>query len=302
MVELVLVGSRPLAEAGFLTGVDPGALVIDASKLEFACPLDLAGIVATAHWAAGSAIRVTLRLPGDPAACSYLQRMDVLRRMPSRTQILGRVPPDARTDRRDRLMEVTALNQGNVDDISERVGSLVMTFYGADTKPAGAAVVRACGELMSNATEHGSSEQGAFVAVQMYTGTTTEAQRLEFAVCDTGVGVMNHLRRNPEHAYLTRDEQAIRKAIRKGVSGVVAAKRGNGLYDAIEDTRRLGRVDFQMRSGRGEVRVVGTRRNHTETETGRPDQTGGTWAFLTHTSLEGNPNCGSLGTMKPEKR
>src|SRR5579875_1190831 len=51
-VELVLVGDRPLGEAAFLSGAGSDSLAIDATKLTFACPLDLAGIVATAHWAA----------------------------------------------------------------------------------------------------------------------------------------------------------------------------------------------------------------------------------------------------------
>ncbi|HEY0167138.1 MAG TPA: hypothetical protein VGB75_08860 [Jatrophihabitans sp.] len=280
-MELVLVGDRPLAEAAFLSGSGTDNLVIDAAKLSFACPLDLAGIVATAHWAAGGAIRVTLKLPSDPAATAYLQRMDVLRQMPARTQIVGRVPPDARTDHHGSLMEVTALNERNVDDLSERLGPLVTGFY-KDGSKAGAAVFRACSELMSNATEHGLSERGAFMAVQLHTGRTTGSPRLEFAVCDTGIGVMNHLRQNPRHAHLTRDEVAIAKAIRAGVSGVKSELRGNGLSDAISDTSRYGRVDFQIRSGKGEVRVAGGPESRRTSSSGRPDQTSGTWAWLTH--------------------
>jgi hypothetical protein len=280
-MELVLVGSRPLTEAAFLAGVGPDHLVIDATKLTFACPLDLAGIVATAHWAASASIRVTLRLPSDRDVAAYLQRMDVLRQMPPRTQIPGRVPPDARADRRDRLLEVTALNEKNVDDLSERLGPLVTAFY--EGRPgAGAAVFRACSELMSNATEHGHSEPGAFVAVQTYTGRRTDVPRLEFAVCDTGVGILSHLRRNPQHAHLSRDEQAIARAMEAGVSGVGSGLRGNGLSDAIGDTRHYGRVDLQIRSGKGEVRVTGTTASQTSLLGTRPDETSGTWAWLTH--------------------
>jgi hypothetical protein len=282
-MEFVLVGSSPLAEGAFLSGAGPNNLVIDATKLTFACPLDLAGIVATAHWAASAAIRVTLRLPSDQDAAAYLQRMDVLRQMPARTQIRGRIPPDARADHRGSLMEVTPLNEMNVDDLSERVGPLVTAFY-RGRSDAGAAVFRACSELMSNATEHGFSERGAFMAAQLYTGRTTEAARLEFAVCDTGIGIMNHLRRNPEHAHLARDELAIAKAMEAGVSGVGSEPRGHGLSDAIEDTRHYGRVELQIRSGKGEVRVVGTTAGHASSPGTRADQTSGTWAWLTHRS------------------
>ncbi|HJQ46901.1 MAG TPA: hypothetical protein VJ870_11350 [Amycolatopsis sp.] len=281
MVQLVLAGERPLAESAFLSGTGPDSLVIDATKLTFACPLDLAGIVATAHWAASDAIRVTLRLPADPSATSYLQRMDVVRQMPARTQIEGQLPPEARTDHRRRLMEVTALNERNVNDLSEWLGRLVMGFY-KDHPKAGAAVFRACSELMGNATEHGLSDRGAFMAVQLYSGRTTGPARLEFAVCDTGIGIMNHLRRNPQYDYLSRDELAIQKAMEEGVSGVEAGERGNGLSDAVGDTRKYGGVDFQIRSGRGEVRVAGTPDSQRTTCSGRRDQTSGTWAWLTH--------------------
>ena len=279
-MELVLLGDKPLSEGAFLSGEGADALAIDATKLTFACPLDLAGIVAMAHWAYSAAYPVTLRLPSDLGMAAYLQRMDVLRQMPPRTQILGRLPDDIRADHRTRLLEVTALNAGNVDDVCERLGPLVTSFY--EDPSAGAAVFLACSELMSNATEHGTSERGAFIAVQLHTGTTTDGPRLEFAVCDTGVGVMNHLRRNPKHALLTRDESAIAKAMKGGVSGVANDRRGHGLSDLIERTRYHGRVEFQIRSGTGEVRVAGTREGHTMRAASRPDRTGGTWAWLTH--------------------
>ncbi len=281
-MELLLIGTRPLAEAAFLslTGTSD-ALVIDATRLTFACPLDLAGMVATAHWAAESSIPVTLKMPTDTNTASYLQRMDVLRHMPSRTVIRGHVPPEGRTDHRGTLLEVTALNPHNADDLAERLGPLVTSFYGPEATAASSAVFLACGELLSNAVEHGHSAPGAFIAAQTHTGNTTDGRRFEFAVCDTGIGVMQHLRRNPRHAHYTRDELAIQKAMEAGVSGV-GADRGNGLSDVIERTRLHGVVSFQIRSGRGEVRVSGSPESHSESPKDRPDQTSGTWAWLSH--------------------
>ena len=284
VVELNLAGGMPLAGGAFLSGQNPDHLVLDATALTFACPLDLAGMVAWAHWAASSSLPVTLRMPTNLAMASYLQRMDVLRHMPSRPRIVGRVPPDARSDQSGSLLEVTALNPGNVDDLAERLGPLVMGFYGDDSE-AGAAVLRACGELIGNATEHGLSERGAFMAAQLHTGTTTNGPRLEFAVCDTGMGVMNHLRQNPKYAYYTQDKHAIARATKAGVTGVTGVpddKRGNGLYDVIRDAKRLGEVSLQIRSGKGEVRIHGTPHEHRQTLHDRPDQTAGTWAWLTH--------------------
>jgi hypothetical protein len=281
-MELVLVGDKPLATAAVLNfGTGPDALLIDATKLEFACPLDLAGIVATAHWAATESMPVTLRLPFEEAARSYLQRMDVMRLMPSRTRVVGRASSETRANLQDRLLEVTRVTPDTVDGVGETLGRLVTAFYANYSGAAGHIVYRACGELLANATEHGQSTAGAFVAAQTYTGGTTGVPRLEFAVCDTGIGVLAHLRRNPSFTYLARDDIALAKAIEAGVSGV-AGDRGHGLSDLIDHTRRYGSVQFEMRSGCGEITVVGTADASRSRQGSRSDQTSGTWAWLTH--------------------
>lgn len=280
-VELQLTGRTPLKHAVVLGGYGPDVMVIDASKMEFASPFDLAGIAATAHWAAGASLRVQLVLPDDPGVAGYMQRMNVIRHMPSRIQITGRMPPDMREDRAGTLLEVTPLTPANVDDVLERIGPIITSYYGADHGARGAAF-RACGELVANATEHGASAQGAFVAVQVHTGASGDAPRLEFAVCDTGMGVMAHLRQNPSYSYFNQDKYAIQHAMRAGVSGIQDEGRGNGLSDTIKDTCSTGALDFRVRSGRGEVRVTGADGCPQETLFDRSDQTSGTWAWLTH--------------------
>ena len=279
---MVLTGRRPLVEAAFLAGTGPGTLVIDATGLTYACPLDLTGIVATAHWAEASAIQVTLVMPEDKRAAAYLERMGVIELLPPSRRIHGRVPTTDRHVRREGVMGVIALNPGNITALAERLGPMVKRSYSDRFTTAGAAVFRACSELMANATEHGCSPSGAFIAARAYPETASEGRLLEFAVCDTGIGIMSHLRGNPQHAHLTRDEVAIAKALEMGVSGVGADGRGNGLRDAIEDSRREGNLGLQIRSGRGEVRVVATPADRDDRKLNRPDQTSGTWAWLTH--------------------
>lgn len=295
---MVLTGERPLVEAAFLAGTGPGALVIDATGLTSACPLDLTGIVATAHWADASAIQVTLVMPEDERAAAYLKRMGVIELMPQAGRICGRVPPTDHRDRREGVMGVIALNPGNITALAEQLGPMVKRSYSDGFTTAGAAVFRACSELMANATEHGWSDRGAFIAARYYPETVSQGRRLEFAVCDTGIGVMNHLRGNRRYAHLTRDEVAIAKALEKGVSGVGDDGRGNGLSDAIEHSRRHGDLGLQIRSGRGEVRVVATPAHREDRQLDRLDQTSGTWAWLTH---QLPPDCGSIVSMKPEK-
>lgn len=280
---MVLTGSRPLTTAAFFSGLGSNTLDIDATKLTYACPLDLAGMVATAHWAARDGLRVTLRLPEDPKVAAHLERMDVLRLLPA-DRIIRYVARAVGAADPDTMLTVTALNQGNVDELlDKRLGPLVTGVYEGRSKAAGVKVFQACSELLSNATEHGSSEHGAFVAAQLYTGPTCGTPRFEFAVCDAGIGVMNHLRCNPAWEYLRRDELAIAKALKAGVSGIPGEGRGYGLTDAIEGGRGQGTLVLQVRSGRGDVTVVGTpTMAHTRKPRSRVDQTSGTWAWLTH--------------------
>jgi hypothetical protein len=287
-VELKLPGRSPLSQAAFFSFEESGSdcLIIDAQKLEFACPLDLAGMVAMGHDAAGAALPVTLRLPVDPGVSAYLERMDVVRRMPPRTRIEGPLRQGDRRNRSDALLEVTPLNAANADDLSERLGELVMAYYSDYSTAAGVTVFQACGELIDNAVTHSGSSRGAFVAAQTYTGGTTDGPRFEFAICDNGIGVMQHLKRNPKHAHLTRDELALKLAIQAGVSGVTAKQtadaRGNGLSDLVAETRKHGQINFQLRSGRGEIRVVGGPNSLSQTPSSRNDQTSGSWAWLSH--------------------
>lgn len=283
-MEMSLPGHRPITQGAMLNFGTTGTadLTIDATNLDFAGPLDLAGLVATAHWAVSENMPVTLKLPKKPDVASYLQRMDVLRHMPSRTQILGPRPSDSRNDHSGRLLEVTPLDARNGPDLSERLGPLITGFYKVQEAEGGGAVFRACGELLSNAVEHGLSSTGAFIAAQTYSGSTTEGPRLEFAVCDTGDGVLTRLRANSDYGHLDRDDQAILTALNQGVSGLTDEGRGNGLCDVIEDTRPHGTVHFQMRSGRGQVVVTGNRNHTSRTPDGRDDHTSGTWASLTH--------------------
>ena len=120
------------------------------------------------------------------------------------------------------------------------------------------------------------------MSAQLHTGTTTDGPRLEFAVCDTGIGVLRHLRQNPRYAHYTHDKHAIARATKAGVSGVRDDDRGNGLSDLIEDARQVGAVTLHIRSGKGEVRVLGTSVECRRVLTDLPDETVGTWAWLTH--------------------
>src|SRR5689334_2510933 len=88
VMRVELAGRLPMLRGNVrVSAADEGQVVLDARRLLFASPLDLAAITVLTHAGASMGPRATLLLPRDPAVTSYLQRMDVLRRLPPGTEI-----------------------------------------------------------------------------------------------------------------------------------------------------------------------------------------------------------------------
>src|SRR5579863_5673922 len=120
-----LAGRQPLLRRDVrVSTADQGRLVLDARRLVFASPLDLAGVIALAHAAAAERANVAFVLPQDPGVASYLQRMDVIRRLPAGTEIGGSPPPEQRTDCSRVLLEVSHLSPFTAQDLVTRLGQL----------------------------------------------------------------------------------------------------------------------------------------------------------------------------------
>lgn len=256
--------------------VDEGWIVLDARRLIFACPLDLAGIVAMARVAAASGARVGLLAPCDAGVASYLQRMDVVRQLPAGSEIDGRLPDQQRADRSRVLLEVSPVSAGTVEGIVARAGRMIAAKFESGIR---GLVFTAVGELIDNAASHGASEQGAFMAAQAYTGRISGRRGLEFAVCDTGIGVLAHLRCNPAHRHLPDASSALAKALEPGVTGT-GDQRGHGLADLLQVTRAGGVARLVMRSGNGIASIVVRRLDRHATHTESTPAVAGTWAWL----------------------
>lgn len=256
--------------------VDDGWLVIDARRLTFACPLDLAAVVALAHAAADDGTRLALITPGNVDVTSYLQRMDVIRRLPTGSMIDGQLPGERRTDLSHLLMEVTQVTPDRVEDVVTRVGRMITTHFEQGVR---GRVFQAVGELIDNAVSHGASDLGAFMAAQAYTGTTSRRPGLEFAICDTGIGVLAHLRRNPIHQDLSDARAALARALQPGATGT-AEQRGYGLDDLLRVTRDGGVARLVLRSGNGIANVVVRLHERRMSYVSSDAQVGGTWAWL----------------------
>lgn len=276
-MHLRLTGRHPLLSRELQQApARDGELVIDARRLVFAGPLELAATVALAHAARAGGHGTTFLTAADPNVTGYLQRMDVIRLMPPDTVIDGRLPAERRSDLASALLEVSPLDPETAEDMATKLGRLAAAHFSTATA---SKIFAAVGELIDNAVDHGASTEGAFVAAQVYTGATSGRRGFEVAICDTGVGVLTHLRRNPAHVDLPDAASALACAFQPGVSGTID-KRGNGLNDLLSQLEFGGLARFHLRSGDGlaTVTVRGRRRvKHAHRTT---TLVKGTWAWL----------------------
>jgi len=145
------------------------------------------------------------------------------------------------------LLEVTPLD--NPDDVEILGDRLPRLWAGRTGDPKRSRSLHfAFGELSDNATTH-SGAAPLFVAAQRYTGATSpHAARLELAVADAGVGIPEHLRRNPQYADLQGDAEAIAEALRPGVSGT-RDRRGYGFFDVLREMSEVGSGELFVVSG-----------------------------------------------------
>lgn len=259
--------------------VDPtiDRLVLDASELTWASPMDLTAIAA---WAcAGSSKNAELILPDDPNLAAYLSRMDALDILHERGVIVrGVVPAGERADLSDRLIEVRHMR-------TETDGRLFESdVYSLVRKTAGDHAARyvhtLLGELLGNAFRHSRTSVGVFGSAQVYTGVTTSRPGIEISVSDAGQGVLASLRENPHHASLSGCAQAVEASLQPGVtadvdeSGNDMVGHGSGLPRVIEQLQ-VHRGRLVLRSGDGMARVA-SRTRVKVTPTAVP----GTWAWI----------------------
>ncbi|MFD4605352.1 hypothetical protein ACFWPQ_45980 [Streptomyces sp. NPDC058464] len=274
---LLLTGRHPLLRDNLrLQDHSRPELVIDCRRLEFASPLDLAAVAALTHTHAADGADIVILLPEQRSVASYLQRMDLLKHLPEGVRVEGALPPEVRNDHSASLLEVTPLSGAAVGEVNQRIGFVATTHLG---RRFGRQAFTGLGELIDNAVSHGASSLGAFITAQAYSGKTTGRRRLEVSVCDTGIGVLNHLRRNPQHSDVADSVHALERALSPCISGT-GEDRGNGLPDVLRGAKETAITSLILRSGNGVV-AASHYREHTFTAYRRiPDWVTGTWAWL----------------------
>jgi hypothetical protein len=107
-------------------------------------------------------------------------------------------------------------------------------------------------ELVDNAATHGHSGTGTFVCAQLYTGATSGlSPGIWIGIADGGIGVPDHLRRNPKYRDISDDRDLIRLARQPWVTGTTD-RRGWGLVQVFEDATEAGPTRLVIRSGRAQ--------------------------------------------------
>jgi hypothetical protein len=269
-VRLRLAGRQPLHALSIERELHehPG-VTFDASEMEFASPLDLAGLAAWAARLRHEGIPVALSQPADVGVRRYLTRMDLITILDQAgIKITGTVPVLRRANCADVLLELRRiLGPGDAERFALDAYELVRRRT-SDSSAAAAAKI--LGELLDNATTHADSPVGVYAAAQVH----QRGGDVELAVADGGIGIPTHLARNPCFRHLTAAE-ALQAALKPGVTGT-SEQRGNGLPDLLNTASSFG-GQLILRSGDGYAQVMAA---SSDRQFATGDQVPGTWAWV----------------------
>ncbi len=270
---LIIEGTAPILDRSAAHSTW-GPSVIDLSRLKWATPFDVAVIAAiwTRMELAGKP--PTVVVPTDPTVRAYLVDMGLSDVMPGDWGNGGGCRVDPPWLRLTRVVSSEAW-----EDLQHELWSAAFAVLGTATLTN--QTLDILGELIDNASTHGASEVGTFVCAQRYSGSTSGLPPgLWLGIADAGVGIPNHLRRNPKYAGIVRDADLILMARRKWVTGT-ADRRGWGFYEVFKEAERSGPSQILIRSlaGEGDFRLRSGKRPYVRTRDIGPGVPG-TWIHV----------------------
>lgn len=108
-----------------------------------------------------------------------------------------------------------------------------------------AAIEWSINEITDNVLVHSNSNHGGFVQLTTYKSPNP---RIEYVVCDSGIGIPASLK--PAYPHIESDIDALDQAIREGVTNGLGM--GNGLFGSFEVSRISGGY-FQIHSGNAKL-------------------------------------------------
>jgi hypothetical protein len=251
--------------------VDGEPVVLDLRSVEFAEPAGICGLAALLEFLIPRSDEVGLVLSGRNVP-AYLERMDFFRNFSDRvkTNVDLAALEERRRGNPGTLQEL--VNFHSEEEIPSIINRISEILENKDYRlRERVAICATLSEICANAVEHGRSPFGAYAAVQAYqhivsgrhSGSSRERRGEEVlvAIADGGVGVRTTLSRNPKYVeHMASDNDAIRHALKMGVSGTGEVGRGGGLAVVGQIAARAS-GSLSLRSGSGRVTYYGDRTN-----------------------------------------
>jgi anti-anti-sigma regulatory factor len=245
--------------------LDGQSIVLDLRDVEFVEPSGICGLAALLEHMTPRCEEVRMILSGRDVP-AYLERMNFFRIFGDRVRTNADIASleERRRHNPGTLQELINFHdEDEIPGIIERI-SEILENQGYRLRER-VAICSTLSEICANAAEHGASSFGAYAAVQAYhhivSGTRKRGEEVIVAIADGGVGVRETLSRNPACAeHTTSDNDALRHALRMGVSGTGELGRGGGLALVSQIAARSG-GSLSIRSGTGRVTVYEDRKN-----------------------------------------
>jgi hypothetical protein len=248
--------------------VDGEPVILDLRSVEFVEPSGICGLAALLEFLIPRSDDVGLALSGRNVP-AYLERMNFFRVFGKRIKTNADVATleERRRGNPGTLQEL--INFHSEEEIPGIINRISEILENKDYRlRERAAICATLSEICANAVEHGRSPFGAYASVQAYQHIVSGPRRGErqgeevlVAIADGGVGVRETLSRNPKYAEHTdSDNDALRHALKMGVSGTGEVGRGGGLAVVGQIATRAG-GSLSLRSGSGRVTFYGDRTN-----------------------------------------
>ena len=266
---LTLGSLDPAFEAATRLGGEP--VVLDLREVGFVEPAGICGLAALLEYLIPRSEKVGVVLSGRDVP-AYLERMNFFRLFGDKVVTNVDI---ASLEERQRHNPGTLQELVNFQDEEEIPGiinriSEILENQGYRLRER-VAVCSVLSEICANAAEHGASSFGAYASVQAYHhivsgrhGASPDDRRGEevlVAIADGGAGVRKTLSQNPALSeYTTSDNDALRHALKMGVSGTGEVGRGGGLALVAQIAARSG-GSLSLRSGVGRITVYESRKN-----------------------------------------
>ncbi len=230
--------------------------VIDLEPLTFIKPVGIVALLAAIERRRHPGRTFTIRLPSDDRVKTYLRSAHVFDVMRELVTFEGSQPEDSILEGNPVRQMVPCVRFRDENDVEDLAREMVDCFQ---TELKGyASLQMTCegtfSELAGNSVAHADSD-GGYALAQQY--SYRSGPIVEIAVADSGIGIRESLRKNPNLASIGSDVDAIREAIKEGVTSTMDLHRGYGLYWIRQGLKNDDNRTMTIRSGKGIITVRG---------------------------------------------